>query len=176
MCLQVASLCDCTGALHAHRPNYDDNVSPCWRNIHPACLAFGVKRGRAITGPVKSFYSCVLFPTVFSDSTCFTGCFVTYLTGYSVYQLGLIIANYKQMHQLPAFERSNKIKRVRLKAETGSQKFFSSDLTWQWKAWGGAVEAKSEPFYYSKMFHTNNAYTLVSYCFRHKFLFCLNSS
>lgn len=31
------------------------------------------------------------------------------------------------------------------------------------------LEAKSEPFYYIKMFHTNDARTLVSYCFRHKF-------
>lgn len=44
------------------------------------------------------------------------------------------------------------------------------------RAWGGAAEAKSEPFYYIKMLLTNNAYTLVvillrTYVFIYFFLF-----
>lgn len=47
-------------------PNYNDNVSQCWRNIHHACLAFGIKHRRAITGLSNHFTApfsqCVCFP------------------------------------------------------------------------------------------------------------------
>lgn len=70
MCLlsKFVCVCACVWRRAQYRctayasPNYNDNVRQCWRNIHHACLAFGIERRWAITGLSNHFTAllCVL--------------------------------------------------------------------------------------------------------------------
>lgn len=169
-------------AAHAS-PNYNDNVSRRWRDIHHACLALGILCRRAITGLSNHFTArfCVCVCLRLSALSMFSGSPGTKKTNLHEFPVS---QHALQLHlQLPVLQEWAEQSFSWHTRRTLS--FLKEDTRWQCgpatsscrtktkeKArGGGSVEAKSEPFYYIKMFHTNNAYTLGSYCFRHKFLF-----